>query len=196
MGTDLTADPDAFLLVREQHEQLRDLLDQLARQPRVTERIEAGQLRRRGELLDLIGHSFVAQDTARHRWLWGPVTAGWTDGPPIRKDLRRRSRRIAYLLVKLDWFGDRDSEVDDVVDELDDEIRALLGYETELLGRHQREPTADLGAIGRRMARGGLLPTRPHPDMPGWPGLARLLQLPLAVRDRIADLVTRPPTGS
>lgn len=192
------AEPDAAGTVLAQHRAVRAVLDALAAQPRVTEQIQAGQLRNRQELLSALAATYAPGEALRERYLWPAVTAGWRDGRGIRAELRRQSRAIEHLMVKLRWFGDRDAEIDDVLAELDDALRAHLRFETEQLGRHLRDPDApDLEPVGRRMRRRRWrMPTRPHPDLPIWAPATYLLRLPLFVVDRVADATRFRATGT
>jgi Hemerythrin HHE cation binding domain len=191
---------DATRLVEEQHRMLRGLLDELERQPAVTERILGGQLRARQELLHAIERTFVQQETGKHRHLWPVVRHALPDGETVVHEAIVQCRGIEHRLVKLRWFGDRDSEVDDVVAALLDDIREHLAFEHEQLVRLRRHlPEEDLGEIAARMSsRGWARPTRPHPDLPTSRPLAGLvgLGLPMALVDHLLDVLAFRPTGS
>jgi hypothetical protein len=191
-------DRDATQLVEEQHRLLRGLLDDLERQPAVTERILGGQLRARQELVRSIERTFVQQEAAKHRHLWPVVRRALPDGTTVVREAIAQCRSIEHHLVKLRWFGDRDGEMDDVVAAMTEEIRGHLAFEHQHLARlrrHARE--ADLRQVAARMtSRGWARPTRPHPDLPVSRRLAGMLGIPMAVVDHLLDAFEFRPTGS
>ena len=191
-------DQDAIQLVEEQHRRLRALLEDLERQPAVTERILGGQLRARQELVRTIERTFVQQEAAKHRHLWPVVGRALPDGDAVSREAIVQCREIEHQLVKVRWFGDRDSEVNDVIAALAERIRAHLAFEHEQLTRLRRHrPEQDLGKVAARMSsRGWARPTRPHPDLPGSRRLAGLLGIPMAVVDHLLDTFAFRPTGS
>lgn len=191
-------DQDATQLVEEQHRLLRGLLDDLDRQPAVTERILGGQLRARQELLHSIERTFVQQEAAKHRHLWPVLRRALPDGETVVHEAIVQCRQIEHQLVKLRWFGDRDSEVDDVVAALVDDVRSHLAFEHRQLSRLRRHPPEqDLDEVAARMSsRGWARPTRPHPDLPGSRRLAGLLGIPMALVDHLLDAFAFRPTGS
>jgi hypothetical protein len=179
-----------------QHRVVAGHLEELERQPRVTEQILATQLKARQVAVSGIARAYVSQQALRHRWLWPEVLRGWIDGSAVRQELRRRSRRVQYLLVKMRWFGDRDSAVNRVAEELAEAVRSGHRFELELLARHQRDPdSVPLDDAVRRMAQPHWLPTRPHPDLPTGDVATRWLRVPLALRDRVADLFAFGASG-
>jgi hypothetical protein len=194
----VAVDTDAIQLVEEQHRLLRGLLEDLERQPAVTERILGGQLRARQELLNAVERTFVQQEAAKHRHLWPVVRRGLPDGKEVAREAIAQCREIEHQLVKLRWFGDRDSEVDDVVAALLDDVRAHLAFEHEQLTRLRRQPPEEsLGEVAARMSsHGWARPTRPHPDLPGSRGLAGLVGVPMALVDHLLDAFAFRPTGS
>jgi len=177
---------------------LRGLLEDLERQPAVTERILGGQLRARQELVRTIERTFVQQEVAKHRHLWPVVRRALPDGDAVSREAIVQCREIEHQLVKLRWFGDRDSEMNDVIAALAEEIRAHLAFEHEQLTRLRRHPPEqDLREVAARMSsRGWARPTRPHPDLPGSRRLAGLLGIPMAVVDHLLDACAFRPTGS
>jgi uncharacterized membrane protein YccC len=193
-----TVDLDATQLVEEQHRVLGGLLDDLERQPAVTERILGGQLRVRQELLRAIERAFVQQEAAKHRHLWPLVRRALPDGGAVAHEAVVQCREIEHQLVKLRWFGDRDSQVDDVVASLLDDIRKHLAFEHQQLARLRRHPPEeDLGEVAARMSsRGWARPTRPHPDLPASRPLAGLVGFPMALVDHLLDVFAFKPTGS
>lgn len=191
-------DVDATQLVADQHALLRRLLDDLERQPAVTERILGGQLRAKFELLDAIRRAFVQQEAAKHRHLWPVVRRALPDGADVARRALRDCREIEHLMVKLRWFGDRDSEVEEVVAALVERLREHLAFESEQLHRLRlNPPEEDLGEVAARMTtRTWARPTRPHPDLPRSARLAGLLGVPLALVDHLMDACAFRPTGS
>jgi hypothetical protein len=191
-------DQDATQLVEEQHRLLRGLLDDLERQPAVTERILGGQLRARQELVRTIERTFVQQEAAKHRHLWPVLRRALPDGDTVVHEAIVQCREIEHRLVKLRWFGDRDGAVNDVVAALVDDVRVHLDFEREQLTRLRQHPTEqDLDEVAARMSsRGWVRPTRPHPDLPGSRRLAGLLGIPMALVDHLLDAVAFRPTGS
>jgi hemerythrin HHE cation binding domain-containing protein len=189
---------DATQLVEEQHRVLLGLLDELERQPSVTERILGGQLRARQELLHAVERAFVQQEAAKHRHLWPVVRRTLPDGGTVVHEALVQCREIEHQLVKLRWFGDRDGEVDDVVAALVDDIREHLAFEHELLVRLRRHPPEeDLGEVAVRMSsHAWARPTRPHPDLPASRPLAGLVGFPMALADHLLDVFAFRPTGS
>jgi hypothetical protein len=189
---------DATQLVEEQHRLLLGLLEDLERQPAVTERILGGQLRARQELVRTIERTFVQQEVAKHRHLWPAVRRALPDGATVVGEAIAQCRRIEHHMVKLRWFGDRDGEMDDVIAAMAEEIRAHLAFEHEHLDRLRRHPPeADLRQVAARMSsRGWARPTRPHPDLPGSRRLGGLLGIPMAVVDHLLDAFAFRPTGS
>jgi hypothetical protein len=185
-------------LVGGQHRVLLGLLEDLERQPAVTERILGGQLRTRQELLRSIERTFVQQEAAKHRHLWPVLRRTLPNGDSVVHEALVQCRRIEHRLVKLRWFGDRDSEVDDVVAALSRDIRHHLAFEDEQLARLRRHPPEDdLGEVAARMSsRGWARPTRPHPDLPASRPLAGLVGIPMALVDHLLDAFAFKPTGS
>lgn len=193
MSTDLAVE-----IVTGSHRRVRALLDELARKPRISERIQAGQLRARQELVAAVEAGHLPEVALRERYLWPVVTGSWPDGRGVRRELVRQGRAIEHLLVKLRWFGDRDSEIDDVLDRLHVAIREQLRFEEEQLARHRRDPgRPDLARVARRMDRNRWrMPTRPHPDLPLAPWVARPLRLALFLVDGAVDATRFRATGS
>jgi hypothetical protein len=191
-------DQDATQLVEEQHRLLRGLLEDLERQPAVTERILGGQLRARQELVRTIGRTFVHQEAAKHGHLWPVVRRALPDGATVVREAIAQCRRIEHHLVKLRWFGDRDAEMDDVIAAMAEKIRDHLAFEHQHLARLRRHaPEAELRQVAARMSsRSWARPTRPHPDLPGSGRLAGLLGTPMGVVDHLLDAVAFRPTGS
>lgn len=189
------------LALAEQHRHQSELLERLHRQPHVREHLQAGQLRELQSLLHELGRTYVGHQAINHRQLWPAVTRSWPDGRTVRKRLRQRSHDIEHLLVKLRWLGDRDSEIDDVLGQLSEKIRAHQDFESAQLVRLRREADAEelhgvCDQVGHLASPDWRTPTRPHPDLPGWPGAARLVGIPVAVIDRVADALRFRPIGS
>lgn len=186
---------DARETLQAQHRRVAELLEELRRQPHVREDLQAGQLKAIQALIGEVTRTYVTQQAIRHRHLWPVVTHDWPDRRQVRTRLRQQSREIEHLLVKLRWFGDRDSEIDDVLMQLSDAIHSQQDYEAEQLARWRHDGAVpEVDAAVTRVD--WTTPTRPHPDLPGWPMLARVVGAPVALVDRIADLTRFRPTGS
>ena len=180
---------DLAEVIRGQHAELRDLLAHLARQPRVTEQTLQPQLRARDHALADVQRVFLAHQGARLRHLWPALRRIPDTGDYVARALQE-TRAVEHCLAKRRWYGDRDETANELDDQIASGIETHLEMEERELARlaeSGRLAALDTAELARLLARDGLWPTRPHPDVPRSPRLAVLLQRPLALTDRVVD---------
>lgn len=191
---------DAIKLISSQQDELSELLDELCRQPQVSEQVLGGQLRKRQELLAELRRVFVRNESAKRRHFWPMVRRVLPDGAEVAAAAGEQRHQVEQMFVKIRWFGDRDAEVNDVVEELVEAVRQHVGFEAKQLRRlrrRRRDIEDMLSTSAERLTRRGWArPTRPHPDLPDSSLLAALAMPFLAVVDHAVDACAFRATGS
>jgi hypothetical protein len=173
-----------------QHGELLALLDDLERQPAITDHTVQGQLRARSTAMRTLERAFVAQHAARRRILWPVLRQLSTAGRAHVERDREQARSVEHRMAKRQWYGDRDETLNSLDADIAWGVRKHVVLERRELAR--LAATGELAAevadeMAGELEDRGPWPTRPHPDLPQWPPLAVLVSRPLAFTDRVID---------
>lgn len=183
----------------DEHDEMRVLLADLARQPPITETITGPELRARRRAMLCVQRAFFIQLALRLRYVWPALSTASPGGRAYVARAWNRSRLIQVRMAKRQWCGERDVALNDLEAHISSEIAEFLRQEARHLARLDGtgDGSADAGrldavALEVRRQSGAPWPTRPHPDLPRSPRLARLMLRPLALTDRALDRLSRP----
>lgn len=189
---------DAVTVLARQHDELRRLMREVERLPRVSLDAAGPDLRRRQELMAGLRRCFVMHERLKDRYLWPALRRAWPDGRVISDAARHQKRQVEEGFIKFRWLSERDVLVNEVMDQILAGIEDHVSLESHLLGRISRSLLAPvLQDIGAKLARRHLLvPTRAHPGMPASSGLASVAGPVVGLADRVTEAFAFGPSGA
>lgn len=168
---------------------VRTAMAELRLCPPASQELRGPEVRRRRAATTALRRAFVASQSLQQTALWPVLERGDPDAADSVGECVDRKRAVEEAMIKLDWRTSRDGSVNDYVAFILDETARLLEVEEEQVRRlAELASPDDLAEVGRRLATAGRwLPSRPHPELPANPALARLLAPLVAVVDRLRD---------
>lgn len=181
-----------------QHAELRRLMREIERLPRVNPDATGPDLRRLQELMAELRRCFVVHERLKDRYLWPVLSRAWPDGGVISGAARREKRQVEERFIKFRWLSERDALVNEVTDQILAGVEDHISLESHLLGRMSRSlPDQVLQDIGAKLAREHfLVPTRAHPDMPASSWLATVAGPVIGLVDRVTEAFAFGPSGA
>ncbi|HEX8009240.1 MAG TPA: hypothetical protein VF482_22755 [Trebonia sp.] len=188
---------DVVAVLARQHHELDELVRDIERQPRIGHGIKGEPLRRVQYDIVELRRRFVVQEWCKNLYLWPVLRRAWPDGNALADAARRRQQHVEDRLIELRWFAERDPRAAGVLDEVLAGIGEHVGLEQHILGRMRRTlPQQVLAQAGRKLTRGFLVPTRPHPYLPAYRWAAVVLGPVTGAADRIIDSFSFGPSGA
>lgn len=185
-----TVHPDPLATLAAHRDRLWAAMADLRRCPPAAQDLRGPELRARQAATVALRRAFVELQTVQQIGVW-PLLRRHHDEARSVAEAVERKRTIEEALIKLDWRTGRDGSVNRYVAFVLDETARLLEVEEAQAGRLPALATPEeLVRLSRRLIRTARrAPTRPHPELPARPLLARLLSPVVALTDRLRDLL-------
>lgn len=176
---------------------VRGILRDVRALPPADDRSTGDELRTRRAVLRRLRIAFVSHATAAERHVWRAARARFPEESDAIDDALARKLAAERSMVKLQWFGDRDTLRNPCVADLVECIDHYLANEERVASRLRDSMTpTERDALARRIARDlRWAPTRPHPDLPSAPKLSVVLAPVVAMVDRARDVLDSVETG-
>ena len=189
---------DPVAALSDRHDRVRAAMADLRLCPAAGQDLRGPEVRRRQAATTALRRAFVASQSLQQIALW-PVLERRDPGcARTVGECVDRKRAIEEAMIKLDWRTTRDGAVNTYVAFVLDQTARLLEIEERQVRRFAQIASADdLAEVARRLAKAGRwLPTRPHPELPAAPALARLLSPAVTVADRLRDALASRVTAT
>ena len=185
-----TVRPDPLSILAAHRDRLRSAMADLRLCPPAGQDLRGPELRARQAATVALRRAFVELQTVQQIGVWPLLRRHHDDARSVEEAVERK-RAVEEALIKLDWRTGRDGSVNrDVAFVLDETARLLEVEEAQAARLPALAAPEELARLSRRLARTARrAPTRPHPELPARPFLARLLSPALALADRLRDLL-------
>ncbi|HWG01996.1 MAG TPA: hemerythrin domain-containing protein [Trebonia sp.] len=189
---------DAVTVLSRQHGEITALTRAVRNDARPGGGAKGPELRRALARISDLRRCFIAHERAKQLYLWPLLRGAWPDGKAIGKAAWRRKQHAEERFEKLHWLSERDPRASEVLDQVLAAIEEHISVEERLLGRMRRTLPEDvLAQTGAKLAsRGFLVPTRPHPQLPGQPWAGALLGPVAGLADRVVEAFSFGPSGA
>ena len=182
---------DALELLKQDHDEIRQLLAELAAGPTGT--IPAGRPDPRESTVERLVICASKHEAIEEQYLWPVVDRRVHDGARLADEAVSQELQLKHALDLLDGLDPADPQFELLLRQLASIGRGHLDFEENRVWPGVRlalseQERADLGAQlqqGRRLA-----PTRPHPRMAPNPEVQRLVGRIAGATDRIRDALT------
>src|SRR5512146_1910166 len=109
---------DAVTVLSGQHAELRRLIREVERLPRVSLDATGPELRRLQELMAELRRCFVVHERLKERYLWPALRRAWPDGRVVSRAARDKKRQVEERFVKFRWLSERDVLASEVMDQI------------------------------------------------------------------------------
>lgn len=180
-------------MLEAQHEHLQALLDDLRHLPEMHEASTTGELDERSRALRRFERAFTRHGTKAEQHFWGPVRRRLPGGGELARAALSHKQHAERALLKMRFTVDLDPRHNSLLGDVLRESEQMLDLERlaerqlakELTGEERTRLTRELNA------KGGLIPTRAHPDAPTGTRAAHLFGPLFGALDRVKDLYDR-----
>jgi hemerythrin-like domain-containing protein len=185
--------PDAFHVLGQDHEAVRELLSQLENGPTVTTAATDAELRDRKRLTERLIIEESKHEAVEEEYFWPVVRDRLPDGDRLADEATMQEQDGKIILGRLEKLDATHPKFDVLLGTFITEGRAHIAYEEERVWPALRRVLSASAAeeLGTELVRGkDTAPTRPHPDAPPRPGILKAGGPAVAAADRIRDAVT------
>jgi hypothetical protein len=185
--------PDAFHVLSQDHEAVKELLTQLENGPNVATAATDAQLRERKRLTERLIIEESKHEAVEEEYFWPAVRDSLPDGDRLADEATDQEQEGKVVLDRLDKLDATDPEFDRLLGTFITVGRAHIAYEEDLVWPALRQvlTASAVEELGTKLVRGkDLAPTRPHPNTPPRPGILKATGPVVAAADRVRDAVT------
>jgi hypothetical protein len=185
--------PDAFHVLSQDHEAVKELLSQLENGPMVATAATDAQLRERKKLTERLIIEESKHEAVEEEYFWPAVRDSVPDGDRLADEATDQEQEGKVILDRLDKLDATDPEFDRLLEAFITAGRAHIAFEEERVWPALRQvlTASAVEELGTNLVRGkDLAPTRPHPNTPPRPGILKATGPAVAAADRVRDAVT------
>jgi hypothetical protein len=185
--------PDAFHVLGQDHEAVKEILNQLENGPTVATAATEAELRDRKRLVERLIIEESKHEAVEEEYFWPAVRDSLPDGDRLADEATQQEQDGKIVLDRLDKLDATEPQFDVLLGTFITEGRAHIAYEEEQVWPALRQVLTASAAeeLGTKLVRGkDLAPTRPHPNTPPRPGILKAAGPAVAAADRIRDAVT------
>jgi hemerythrin-like domain-containing protein len=185
--------PDAFHVLSQDHEAVKELLNQLENGRTVATAASESELRDRKRLTERLIIEESKHEAVEEEYFWPAVRDTLPDGDRLADEATQQEQDGKIVLDRLDKLDATDPQFDILLGTFITEGRAHIAYEEEQVWPALRQVLSASAAeeLGTKLVRGkDVAPTRPHPNTPPRPGILKAAGPAVAAADRIRDAVT------
>jgi hemerythrin-like domain-containing protein len=185
--------PDAFHVLGQDHEAVKELLNQLENGPTVATAASESELRDRKRLTERLIIEESKHEAVEEEYFWPAVRDTLPDGDRLADEATQQEQDGKIVLDRLDKLDATDPQFEILLGTFITEGRAHIAYEEEQVWPALRQVLSASAAeeLGTKLVRGkDVAPTRPHPNTPPRPGILKAAGPAVAAADRIRDAVT------
>jgi hypothetical protein len=185
--------PDAFHVLGQDHEAVKELLNQLENGPTVATAATDAQLRERKNLTERLIIEESKHEAVEEEYFWPAVRDSVPDGDRLADEATDQEQEGKVILDRLDKLDATDPEFDRLLEAFITAGRAHIAFEEERVWPALRQVLIASAAeeLGTKLVRGkDLAPTRPHPNTPPRPGILKAAGPVVGAADRVRDAVT------
>ncbi|MFD2420123.1 hemerythrin domain-containing protein [Amycolatopsis pigmentata] len=188
---------DALEVLREDHQQVLDMLTRLEATPTVAAGTNGELLGARKKLVTEIVVAESRHEAVEERYFWPAVRGEVPGGDALAEHAVDQERAAKYLLAALEETPADHPDIDSMIERLIHEGREHIDYEQNEVWPKVREAIDKdgLDKLGTRLAEAKkTAPTRPHPDTPSAAPVQKAVGPLAALTDRIRDSIGRRRT--
>jgi hemerythrin-like domain-containing protein len=181
---------DAISFLREDHEKVLAMLDELERGPGVR---TAESLAERKQLVTELVMAESAHEAVEEEFFWPSVHHWLEQGADLAAPALEQEQEAKQVLQQLEELAPDAPEFEALVSRIVTDGRAHIAYEEREVWPvvQERLARSELEAVGQKMsAAKKLAPTRPHPRTPPSPGVLKSVGPAVAGLDRLRDKAT------
>jgi hemerythrin-like domain-containing protein len=185
--------PDAFQVLSQDHEEVKQMLATLQSGPTQATGASEAELRDRKKLTEKLIIEESKHEAVEEEYFWPAVRDSVPDGNHLADHAIEQEQEGKVVLDRLDKADPADAEFEQLLDAFITAGRAHIAYEEEQVWPALRQVLSASGAeeLGEKLAQGkDLAPTRPHPETPPRPGILKAAGPVVGAADRIRDTVT------
>jgi hypothetical protein len=182
---------DAIELLQRDHDEIRQLLSQLAPSPPST--IPAEDHDPRGSTVEQLVICASKHEAIEEQYFWPVVQRRVRDGARLADEAVSQELQVKYVLDLVDGLDPAEGEFEPLLRQLVSICRAHLDFEEDRVwpGARLALSEQELAALGAQLSQGRrLAPTRPHPHMSPDSEVQRLAGRIAGATDRIRDALT------
>ncbi|WP_346282343.1 hemerythrin domain-containing protein [Pseudonocardia sp.] len=190
MHDDQEVEMDAMSFLREDHEKVLAMLDELERGPgeRTPESLAAHKR--------LVTELVIAEsehEAVEEEYFWPSVQHWLEEGRDLAAPALEQEQEAKQVLQRLEELEPDDAEFETLVSRIVADGRAHIVYEERTVWPLVRERVShtELDEVGEKMARAKkIAPTRPHPHTPPRAGVLKSAGPAVAGLDKLRDMAT------
>lgn len=184
---------DAISLLREDHQKVLRMFDQLEAGPTAVSGADADQLEARKKLVTELVIAESQHEAVEEQFFWPAVRDALPDGERLAAHAIDQEDAAKQVLHALDKASPDQSDFEEMVSRIVADGREHIDYEQSQVWPKLRSALSaqELAELGEKMAKAKVMaPTRPHPDTPSSPGVQKTAGPVAAMTDKIRDAVT------
>lgn len=185
--------PDAFHVLSQDHEEVKQMLTELENGPTVATAATEAQLRERKRLTERLIIEESKHEAVEEEYFWPTVRDSVPEGDRLADEAIEQEQEGKIVLDRLDKLDATDPQFDLLLQTFITAGRAHIAYEEEQVWPALRQvlSASAVEELGTQLVRGkDLAPTRPHPNTPPRPGILKATGPVVAAADRVRDAVT------
>jgi len=185
--------PDVFVVLGQDHAEVKDLLSALENSPGRTEGASDAVLAARGEVAKRLIMDSSAHEAAEEQYFWPTVRHQVPKGDGFANEAISQESEAKQVLDKLDKLAPTDPEFDELIAKFIPAARQHIEYEeTQVWPALRAVLSADqanqLGVQVATAKEHG--PTRPHPHTPANPTVLKTAGSAAAIIDHLRDALS------
>jgi uncharacterized protein YdcH (DUF465 family) len=185
--------PDAFQVLKKDHEEMKTMLAQLEEGPKVSTGATADQLKQRKRAVEAMIIEEAKHEAVEQQYFWPAVRKVGPEGERVADAGLEQEAEADPILANLDRLKADDAEFEGLLMAFISAARAHIAFEEghawPLLRSAITAEEAD--SLGKRLSEAKkLAPTRAHPDIPPQAGPAKAVGPVAGVADRLRDVLT------
>lgn len=184
---------DAFDVLAEDHQEVKQMLAELAQGPTAADGASEDQLQLRKNMTQQLIIEESRHEAAEEMYFWPAVREHLPDGDAVALEATGQEQEAKEILARLDKLDATDPEFEQLLGSFTaaalehiafEETRAWPGLRAALTA----EEASELGDALTKAKSSG--PTRPHPNTPASPGALRTAGPAVGLADKARDKIT------
>lgn len=185
--------PDAFQVLKKDHEEMKTMLAQLEEGPKVNTGATADQLKHRKRAVEAMIIEEAKHEAVEQQYFWPAVRKIGPEGERVAGVGLEQEAEADPILANLDRLKADDAEFEGLLMAFISAARAHIAFEEghawPLLRASITAEEADY--LGERLSEAKkLAPTRAHPHVPAQGGAVKTVGPVAGVADRLRDVLT------
>lgn len=181
---------DAIELLRNDHDEIKKMLDELAKGPVARSGASDDQLALRKRMVEQLVIENSKHEVVEEEYFWPAVREHVPGGDQIADRAIDQEQKAKVVLFKLSKLGPRDAEFENLLSEFTESAREHISYEEDeawppLTRAISGEQLRELG--GKLEQAKQVAPTKPHPNVPPQPGILKATAPAAAAADKARD---------